>query len=584
MKNQKIKIFFFASLLFIFGFGGVFGVKAFSEGELRNFYIDSSYDLYGRESVETYLIRTTDSLYFYIEKPWWDSRSSKEQNDIRIAVFDLGEEFKNKIYPVLTSNFGQEWKPGIDGDERITVLVHQIKKGKAGYFRTNDEYHKFQAYSSNEREMIYFNTDYIANHLAKSLLAHEFTHLIIFNQKDRLEAVSEEVWLNEARAEYASTILDYDSPYQGSNLERRVQEFLKSPSDSIAEWQNSFADYGALNLFTQYLVDHYGVRILSNSLQSPETGITSINSALKKNGFQEDFSQIFTNWTIAVLVNDCSLAPLDNGHLTGLGSKYCYKNPDLKNLRLVPESNFLPMAAESSLSVYSQIKDWSAKWQRIFGGKGGLTLKFNGKEGVKFKVPYALCDYSNKCVVGFFNLDEQQKGEIIISEFSSKYSSLTLIPSVQNKLSGFSDNDPIYLFSWEVRTKELSKDNPEIIKKLLEQIASLKTEIARLQAEISAILSGRPFSYSCLKIKNNLYFGLENNQEVKCLQEFLRVQGPAIYPEGLATGNFLSATKNAVIRFQEKYASEILTPLGLSRGTGYVGAATRTKINQLLGF
>jgi len=42
-------------------------------------------------------------------------------------------------------------------------------------------------------------------------------------------------------------------------------------------------------------------------------------------------------------------------------------------------------------------------------------------------------------------------------------------------------------------------------------------------------------------------------------------------------------TQQAVIRFQEKYASEILTPLGLPNGTGYVGAATRSKINQLLG-
>ena len=568
MKNYKIKILFFVSLFFLFGFGGVFEVKAFSEGELRNFYVDSSYDLYVREEISAYLIRATSSLYFYIEKSWWDNRSSQEQNNIRIALFDLGEEFKNKIYPVLISNFGQEWKPGIDGDERITVLFHPMGSGKAGYFRTKDQYYKFQTHDSNEREMVYLNSDYITDSIAKSFLAHEFLHLITFNQKEKLRGVEEEVWLNEARAEAAITLLGYDLNYQASNLQRRVNEFLKNPSDSITEWGGTGADYGTLNLFVQYLVDHYGVAILRDSLYFSETGIASINYALRKNGFQDDFSQIFTNWTIAVLVNDCSL-----------GEKYCYKNQNLKNLRIVPESNFISTAGETIMSVYSQIKDWSAKWQRIFGGKGDLTLKFYGKEGVKFKVPYVLCDYAQKCLVSFFILDEQQKGEIIIPGFSSKYSSLTLIPSVQNKLSGFTSSEPSYLFSWEVRTKESSKDNPELIKKLLEQIATLKAEIARLQTQIAAILGQKT---SCQKFENDLYYGMMQNSRVSCLQEFLKLQGSNIYPEGLVTGNFLSLTELAVIRFQEKYAQDILNPLGLSKGTGYVGSMTRAKINSLI--
>jgi len=77
---------------------------------------------------------------------------------------------------------------------------------------------------------------------------------------------------------------------------------------------------------------------------------------------------------------------------------------------------------------------------------------------------------------------------------------------------------------------------------------------------------------------------LRSNPEVRCLQEFLKNQGAEIYPEGLVTGNFLSLTKAAVIRFQEKYASEILTPLGLERGTGFVGEMTRAKINEILGY
>ncbi len=72
------------------------------------------------------------------------------------------------------------------------------------------------------------------------------------------------------------------------------------------------------------------------------------------------------------------------------------------------------------------------------------------------------------------------------------------------------------------------------------------------------------------------------NQAVSCLQRFLKDQGSDIYPEGLVTGYFGSLTQSAVIRFQEKYSSEILLPLGLSSGTGYVGPSTRAKINEMI--
>ncbi len=65
------------------------------------------------------------------------------------------------------------------------------------------------------------------------------------------------------------------------------------------------------------------------------------------------------------------------------------------------------------------------------------------------------------------------------------------------------------------------------------------------------------------------------------MQEFLASQKD-IYPEGLITGFFGTLTQKAVIRFQEKYSSEILIPLGLTSGTGFVGPSTRAKINQII--
>ena len=83
-----------------------------------------------------------------------------------------------------------------------------------------------------------------------------------------------------------------------------------------------------------------------------------------------------------------------------------------------------------------------------------------------------------------------------------------------------------------------------------------------------------------LEILRNLSQG-SSGDDVKALQELLLKEGA--YPEGLITGYFGNLTKQAVIRFQEKYAPEILTPNNLVKGSGFVGSSTRKKINELLG-
>jgi ABC-type transport system substrate-binding protein len=84
---------------------------------------------------------------------------------------------------------------------------------------------------------------------------------------------------------------------------------------------------------------------------------------------------------------------------------------------------------------------------------------------------------------------------------------------------------------------------------------------------------------SAFQFKSSLQVGSQGD-EVTELQKCL-AKDSEIYPEGEITGYFGSKTKTAVIKFQEKYASEILTPYGLSEGTGAVRQSTRTKLNEL---
>jgi hypothetical protein len=83
----------------------------------------------------------------------------------------------------------------------------------------------------------------------------------------------------------------------------------------------------------------------------------------------------------------------------------------------------------------------------------------------------------------------------------------------------------------------------------------------------------------------NLWVGIRDI-EVRLLQQFLNLKGFTVATEGPGspgqeTDFFGNRTKEALIKFQEAYKFNILTPLGLNFGTGYFGQSTRSYINSL---
>jgi len=88
-------------------------------------------------------------------------------------------------------------------------------------------------------------------------------------------------------------------------------------------------------------------------------------------------------------------------------------------------------------------------------------------------------------------------------------------------------------------------------------------------------------------IKKELVFQFQSDlkvgsrgKEVEELQKCL-AKDPEIYPTGEITGFFGNSTKEAVIKFQEKYKKEILEPWGFEKGTGIVSKTTRDKLNEI---
>ncbi len=129
----------------------------------------------------------------------------------------------------------------------------------------------------------------------------------------------------------------------------------------------------------------------------------------------------------------------------------------------------------------------------------------------------------------------------------------------------------------------------ETIAKLLAQIEALTKQVSALSSNSGGssitTTTNNACSYAWTK---NLAIG-SSGEDVLRLQRFLNgdsattVATSGAGSVGSETRYYGPATANAVSRFQEKYASAILSPLGLTKGTGNFSVSTRGEANRLCG-
>jgi len=434
------KLFYFGAFGFLVSFF-CFSSPGFVIAETQaDFFVEAQYDSLQRTQITATLQQTSERAYFYIDSAWWEGLSLSDRSQALNSINSLASEFDNVIYGKMTSFFGDFWSPGIDNDPRVFVLLLPLAGKAGGYINYSDEYPKSSVARSNEREMVYLNTDHINSTLIKSFLTHEFQHLITFYQKDKLHGVAEDAWLNEARSEYSPTLVGYDEVFSGSNLENRAAIFSENPSDPLGEFKSESADYGSVNIFMQYLAEKYGKEVIAESIKDEKLGIESINNALKKRGYSATFQDIFTNWTIANFLNNCSV-----------GDSFCYKNPNLNKSNI--HVTFKESTITQELVKKETIKDWQALYYQFEPvgklEKTFLKLVFEKEvSGDYFKIPYIVEKTDGTFLVKYMEV-ASNKSTVYVPEFGDVVKSVTVIPLKQSKLTNFSASDPASNFSLE---------------------------------------------------------------------------------------------------------------------------------------
>jgi hypothetical protein len=210
---------------------------------------------------------------------------------------------EDRILPEVHRWFGVEGKPGIDADPRITILVtNAVPAGIAGYFSPTDEYPRAVKPYSNEREMIYVTSSYLADlDQFGQLLTHELQHMVHWSRD-----LSEATWVNEGLSLIAESVSGYDCV-------PGLLQFRRDPDVALTNWAADPADrirnYAASKLFMEYLTEHYGgLDLVANLIAEESDGIPGVNQVLKAQGYDQEFVEVFSDWVVANLVNDAGVA------------------------------------------------------------------------------------------------------------------------------------------------------------------------------------------------------------------------------------------------------------------------------------
>ena len=226
------------------------------------------------------------------------------------AINEIANQFDNAIYTNEILSFGDEPNPGVDGNSKVFIFLLDIRDGYtpssgtyiAGYFNPLDEYNiSTTNLYSNEKEL--FNMDINpavpGDGIFLRTLAHEFQHMISWNQKTNLRGVNEETWLEEALSEIAPLFCSYGPDYS------RVIGYQLLPWDSLVDWFGDVSDYSTAYMWSQYMydqvttIDNNGHNVFWNINHTANTGINAVNAGLNSVGFGKDFSGIFRDWSLA---------------------------------------------------------------------------------------------------------------------------------------------------------------------------------------------------------------------------------------------------------------------------------------------
>jgi immune inhibitor A len=318
-------------------------------GSTTNFYLSNAKQD-GFISAPATLVYKTAHTYFYVQQGYKADAA---------ALARAADTFEQHSYAVDRATFGQEWSPGVDDDQHITIFNGLLPPAVAGYFSGEDLFPTAVNRFSNQRKMIFMNLTYTkpGSTYYNAVLAHEFQHMIHFSLHP-----ADEAWINEGDSMLAEELNGY-----GDGGYAAIKDSASGAQLTTWDQSGSGQYYGGGYLWMLYLYEHYGGARLTRAemAASSASNMAVFDQVLAKLGYHQKADDVFADWVAANFLNDRSLA---NG-------QYGYTRTAAK---AAPDAS---LAAGSSYRA--SLPQYSASYIALPPSSGGaVTLRFAGQPTV----------------------------------------------------------------------------------------------------------------------------------------------------------------------------------------------------------
>ncbi len=293
-----------------------------SLGTVRSFKsLSSLSSITNYESIDATLMYVSSGLYVFVDNRNLDAISEE-------AIQSLAYDFETIALPVEHQLFGNE--SDVNDDGHVTILMTQVVNQLTsngglitGYFFPGDLFAASASNpASNEQEIFYtlvpdpngahgipISEDFTVNNVLPGVLAHEFQHMVSYNQKVFVQGGNtEEPWLNEALSHFSEDITGF-----GNENPARARIFLANPSQiSIAPSSSpSLGQRGGAYLFIRYMYEQSsnGTTFIQNLYNTADTGTSNIEQAFGGNdGSFNEFPEFVNQWATALVLSNTGLS------------------------------------------------------------------------------------------------------------------------------------------------------------------------------------------------------------------------------------------------------------------------------------